>query len=59
MLPNTRNSFVPGFERHEFQCPHCQKQTLYYLPGSTVLLSSATCQHCDREFLIVENRPRK
>ena len=58
MLPNALNTFRPGFDKHEFQCPHCRAQTLYFLPGSMVLFSTATCQHCNREFLIVQNRPQ-
>jgi hypothetical protein len=49
----------PGFDRHEFRCPHCEKQTLYLWPGSTILFTTATCQHCSQEFLIVQNEPRK
>ena len=48
-----------GFERHEFRCPHCEKQTVFQWAGTTVLFSPATCQHCAKLFVIVDNEPRK
>lgn len=59
MLLNALNPLPLGFDKHEFQCPYCQEQTLFFLPGKTVLFAAITCQHCNREFLIVENVPRK
>ena len=48
-----------SFELHEFVCPHCQKQTQHSSPGATVLFANVTCQHCGKEFLIVQGEPRK
>jgi|HubBroStandDraft_4_1064222.scaffolds.fasta_scaffold54362_3 transcription elongation factor Elf1 len=45
------------FAVHEFACPHCEKQTQYSWPGSTILFSTAKCQHCGMEFLVVQNKP--
>lgn len=59
MSPSAHNSDHLGFDRHEFQCPHCQNQTPHFWPGKTVLFATAKCEHCYQEFLIVENIPRK
>jgi transcription elongation factor Elf1 len=42
---------------HEFACPHCEKWTQHSWPGSTILFSTAKCQHCGMEFLVVQNKP--
>jgi endogenous inhibitor of DNA gyrase (YacG/DUF329 family) len=49
----------PGFDRHEFQCPHCEKQVVFGWPGSTVLFAPVTCPHCQKEFVVVDSEPRK
>jgi transposase-like protein len=48
-----------GFDKHELECPYCQKQTLYLWPGKEIPFARVTCQHCGREFLTVQNEPRK
>jgi transposase-like protein len=45
-------------DRHEIKCPHCQRQTVHYWPGKTILFATVKCMHCGKEFLIVLNEPR-
>jgi hypothetical protein len=45
------------FDLHELQCPHCEQQTKHPWPGRTILFSTAKCEHCSEEFLIVQNKP--
>jgi DNA-directed RNA polymerase subunit RPC12/RpoP len=47
-----------GCNRHEIQCPHCQKQTVRNWPGNMILFATATCTHCGRKFLIALNEPQ-
>jgi hypothetical protein len=42
---------------HDLACPHCEKLTQHSWPGSKILFSSAKCQHCGMDFLIVQNKP--
>jgi hypothetical protein len=48
---------TPGFDKHELECPHCQKRTPLLWPGSTILFATAKCEHCSKEFVVVENKP--
>lgn len=45
------------FDIHRLKCPHCAKQTRHPWPGRTILFSTAKCEHCGEEFLIVKNKP--
>ena len=45
------------FDLHELECPHCEQQTRYSWPGVTILFSTARCEHCGMDFLIVQNKP--
>jgi hypothetical protein len=50
---------TPGFDRHELECPHCQKRTPLLWPGNTILFATTKCEHCSKDFVVVENKPRK
>jgi len=52
-VPKVRLDFDP----HELDCPHCEKQTRHSWPGDTILFSTAKCEHCGLEFLVVQNKP--
>src|ERR1700690_3490324 len=59
-VPKSRvPKMTPGFDKHELECPHCQKRTPLLWPGSTILFATAKCEHCSKEFVVVENKPRK
>ncbi len=45
------------FALHQLDCPGCQKQTRHSWPGTTILFSTVSCEHCGLQFLIVQNRP--
>lgn len=51
------SSFSLDFDVHELECPHCKKRTRHAWPGSTIPLSSAKCEHCREQFLIVQSKP--
>jgi len=51
------SSLPLDFDLHELACPRCAKQTRHAWPGSTILFSTAKCEHCGEEFLIVQNKP--
>jgi len=42
---------------HKLECPHCQELTQHSAPGRTIPFAKTTCQHCGREFLIVQTKP--
>jgi hypothetical protein len=52
-----RLSLRLDFDLHELECPLCQKRTRHAWPGATILFSTAKCEHCAEEFLIVQNKP--
>jgi DNA-directed RNA polymerase subunit RPC12/RpoP len=41
---------------HELECPHCQGRTQHSSPGTSILFGAAKCEHCGRQFLIVQNK---
>ena len=41
----------------ELECPHCQGRTQHSSAGATILFSPVKCEHCGREFLIVQDKP--
>jgi DNA-directed RNA polymerase subunit RPC12/RpoP len=58
MGTNSMAEIPLDFERRDFACPHCHKETAHDWPGATILFATAKCQHCGKRFLIVQDKPR-
>ncbi len=48
-----------GTRRSSVTVAHCQKRTPFSWPGSTILDVTTMCQHCSKDFVVVDNEPRK
>jgi hypothetical protein len=48
------------FQGRRFICPYCWKDTIIEVPPQmeTITMGRATCDECDREFLIENDVPR-
>ena len=47
------------FQNHPFRCPYCNRETMVQLPPEmdTIMMGRATCEYCDRDFLIENDAP--
>jgi len=45
------------FEKHEMQCPYCQKQTVHHSPGRMILFATVKCQCCGCNFPVTMDQP--
>ena len=55
----TNEETLPDFQDRPFTCPYSSRETMVKSPMETILMGRATCDECDREFLIENDVPRK
>lgn len=41
----------------KFECPNCHKQTTHWTPMDTIRMARSVCEHCKKEYLIVDDVP--
>jgi transcription elongation factor Elf1 len=47
------------FHDRPFECPHCAEITAVLTTMDKVPRKRATCSHCGKDFLIVNDKPQK
>jgi len=57
--PHSEGEAVAWVALPTFTCPHCRKQTEHpqALAFDKLMMSRASCRHCGKEFLIVDDVP--